>query len=722
MNQGKINRAKQILEFSKQSDLALYETLLDIKDKLESADALFGRFDISSLEKLKGEKGDQGDKGDEGIPGKDGRDGKDGLDGKDGKDGRDGVDGKDGMDGETPDINDLVSQVLQKIKIPEYKMQVLDSPAQLRDKLQSLTGKDRLDVSAINGLEEWLGSIHADLSSKVRYIGSGYSGIKDLIAGSNITITKDGNNIATITATGGGGGGGITSLNALTGATQTFANDTNVTITSTGTTHTLGWSGTLAAGRLNSNVVQAIANDTNVTGSISSQTLTLGWTGTLGVTRGGTGTGTQFTQGSIVFAGASGIYSQNNTNLNWDDSNGILKALYGRNVNGLLVDGSSYWTTTMALVGSSSVAATVMVGTSTNSAILANYSFGKTIIGGGITTVASSGTHPLISGLALKTSTLSGAATVTNTALLYVEGAMSGGTNNYAAWFDNNEVRIDGDIGDTTNRVNKGWFTDLAVTNAIAGSVTGNAATATSLQTGRAINGVTFDGTAAITITAAAGTLTGTTLASGVVSSSLTSVGTLTSGTWTATTIGVAYGGTGQTTYTDGQLLIGNTSGNTLTKATLTGTSNQITVTNGNGSITLSTPQNIATASTPQFARLGLGQAADSSAVLAATGQYFSTRFALTDGATIALDWNNGNVQSVTLGGNRTFTFANPKDGGRYLIILKQDATGSRTLTWPTIKWAGGSAPTLTTTANKYDIISLVYDGTNYYGVPSLNF
>ena len=49
---------------------------------------------------------------------------------------------------------------------------------------------------------------------------------------------------------------------------------------------------------------------------------------------------------------------------------------------------------------------------------------------------------------------------------------MSGGTNNYAAWFDNNEVRIDGDIGDTTNRVNKGWFTDLAVTNAIAGSVT----------------------------------------------------------------------------------------------------------------------------------------------------------------------------------------------------------------------------------------------------------
>lgn len=61
-------------------------------------------------------------------------------------------------------------------------------------------------------------------------------------------------------------------------------------------------------------------------------------------------------------------------------------------------------------------------------------------------------------------------------------------------------------------------------------SVTGNAGTATALQTPRAINGVNFDGTAAITVTAAAGTLTGTTLAAAVVSSSLTSVGTLTGG------------------------------------------------------------------------------------------------------------------------------------------------------------------------------------------------
>lgn len=69
-------------------------------------------------------------------------------------------------------------------------------------------------------------------------------------------------------------------------------------------------------------------------------------------------------------------------------------------------------------------------------------------------------------------------------------------------------------------------------------NTTGNAATATALQTARTINGTSFDGTASITITAAAGTLTGTTLASNVTASSLTSVGTLTNLTVTNTITG----------------------------------------------------------------------------------------------------------------------------------------------------------------------------------------
>ena len=66
---------------------------------------------------------------------------------------------------------------------------------------------------------------------------------------------------------------------------------------------------------------------------------------------------------------------------------------------------------------------------------------------------------------------------------------------------------------------------------------TGNADTATALETPRAINGVDFDGSAPITVTAAAGTLTGNTLKSTVVASSLTSVGTIATGAWNATVI-----------------------------------------------------------------------------------------------------------------------------------------------------------------------------------------
>lgn len=53
-----------------------------------------------------------------------------------------------------------------------------------------------------------------------------------------------------------------------------------------------------------------------------------------------------------------------------------------------------------------------------------------------------------------------------------------------------------------------------------------------------------------------------------------------------ASALAVSSGGTGQNSYTDGQLLIGNTSGNTLTKATLTAGTG-VTITNGGGSITI---------------------------------------------------------------------------------------------------------------------------------------
>lgn len=70
------------------------------------------------------------------------------------------------------------------------------------------------------------------------------------------------------------------------------------------------------------------------------------------------------------------------------------------------------------------------------------------------------------------------------------------------------------------------------------------------------------------------------------VQDNITRLGTLVSGTWSATTIAVNKGGTGQTSYTNGQLLIGNTTGNTLAKASLTA-GTDFKITNGAGTITL---------------------------------------------------------------------------------------------------------------------------------------
>jgi len=77
-------------------------------------------------------------------------------------------------------------------------------------------------------------------------------------------------------------------------------------------------------------------------------------------------------------------------------------------------------------------------------------------------------------------------------------------------------------------------FSDITasgtITGDLVGDVTGNVTgTASSLQTGRLINGVSFNGSQNITVPAAAGTLTGTNLSATVIQSNLTSVGTLTS-------------------------------------------------------------------------------------------------------------------------------------------------------------------------------------------------
>lgn len=84
-------------------------------------------------------------------------------------------------------------------------------------------------------------------------------------------------------------------------------------------------------------------------------------------------------------------------------------------------------------------------------------------------------------------------------------------------------------------------------------------------------------------------------------------------------------------------------------------------------------------------------------------------------------DWTTGSLQEIVLTGNVTGTptFTAPTGASRLTLRVKQDGTGSRTIAaWPSgVRWPGGTAPTLSTAANKIDYITFIYDGTNYDGM-----
>jgi len=174
-------------------------------------------------------------------------------------------------------------------------------------------------------------------------------------------------------------------------------------------------------------------------------------------------------------------------------------------------------------------------------------------------------------------------------------------------------------------------------------------------------------------------------------------VGTLVGLTTEVTgTLPVANGGTGQTTYTNGQLLIGNTTGNTLTKATLTAGTG-ISITNSTGSITIALAYN-------------------------------PSEQTLVDGATINWDASSGATATVTLNGTGR-TLALPTNliaGYTYTLYVIQGAGGSKTITtWTNVEWPNGGTPvTLSTAAGAIDIVQFIYKGSNglLYATSGTNF
>jgi hypothetical protein len=166
-------------------------------------------------------------------------------------------------------------------------------------------------------------------------------------------------------------------------------------------------------------------------------------------------------------------------------------------------------------------------------------------------------------------------------------------------------------IGNNSNTLTKAYLTsnNLSITNG-DGSISINTTQNLNTSSNPTFNGLLLNNTLNMNSNniTNVNNLTATTLTGTIqtaTQTNITKIGTIIEGVWNSTIINSDYGGTGYSSYSPGEILIGNNL-NKLTKNTLTGTSNQIVITNGNGSITLSTPQDINTTSPVQFGSMKL--------------------------------------------------------------------------------------------------------------------
>ncbi|MBI5003547.1 hypothetical protein HZC00_00420 [Candidatus Kaiserbacteria bacterium] len=204
---------------------------------------------------------------------------------------------------------------------------------------------------------------------------------------------------------------------------------------------------------------------------------------------------------------------------------------------------------------------------------------------------------------------------------------------------------------------------------------------------------------------------------------------------WDSTPWTIAQGGTGATSFTEGSIpfiwggvfaqangqLYWNNTDNILSIGG-TATTAKVNI-KGSGSLDLF---NVATSGgspalyVKSSGSVGIGNSNPQHA-LDVSGAIYSR---LVTATSSTINWNDGNVQSMTLTSNMTLSFSNGQQGGEYKLILKQDSTGGRTVTWPAdVLWANATAPTLTATTGGKDLISFVKDGDGFYlGSYKLNY
>ena len=93
----------------------------------------------------------------------------------------------------------------------------------------------------------------------------------------------------------------------------------------------------------------------------------------------------------------------------------------------------------------------------------------------------------------------------------------------------------------------------------------------------------------------------------------------------------------------------------------------------------------------------------------------------------VSINWTAGNKYHLLLNNSSTVTFAtNPINPCNLLLRVTQDNGGSKIITWAVttgdVYWVDGTEPTLSTADPSVDILTFYFDGTDYFGVASLDF